>query len=269
MERFEPLRLSVSSIKRFIVSLFEKFGYSIVISSELRRLQEPNFMDTYIQLLSKLPLADFGKLAPFLTQAKSQLGQDLFVLHQTQFKRGGYFVEFGATNGLNLSNSYLLEKEFDWSGILAEPARVWHKELSANRSAHIEKKCVWTHSDQKLLFNETSIPEISTICDFSDKDFHGEIRMSRKKYEVETISLNALLQKYDAPEIMDYLSIDTEGSELEILKSFNFEKYRFRVITVEHNYTESRQAILDLLSRNGYERVFEESSQFDDWFVLI
>lgn len=226
-------------------------------------------MDNYLQLVSKLPGADFGKLMPFLTHARSQLGQDLFVLYQLQYKSAGYFVEFGATNGISHSNSYLLEKEFDWSGILAEPARVWHRELSVNRTAHIERKCVWSHSDQKLIFNETSIPEISTISSFSDTDMHGENRKSGKKYEVNTISLNELLEKYDAPETMDYLSIDTEGSELDILKNFDFEKYRFRVITVEHNFTESRQAIFDLLSKNGYERVFEFVSQFDDWYVLV
>ena len=256
-------------IKLLIFNLFQYFGYTVVTTSELRRLQVPTFVDNYLRLLSKLPVVDIGKLSPFLTLAKSQLGQDLFVLYQLQYQRAGYFVEFGATNGINHSNTYLLEKEYDWFGILAEPARVWHRELSVNRSAHIERKCVWSKSNQKLTFNETSIPEISTISSFSDTDMHGENRKSGKEYEVDTISLNALLEKYDAPETMDYLSIDTEGSEFEILKSLNFEKYRFRVITVEHNFTESRQAIFDLLSKNGYRRIFENVSQFDDWYVLI
>ena len=269
MRRIEPPRFFASFLKRLINVLFKRFGYTVVTSSEALRLQEPDVMDQHLQLLSRLPAEDFGKLIPHLSQARSQLGQDLFVLYQTKYKRAGYFVEFGATNGLTLSNSYLLEKEFDWSGILAEPARVWHKELNVNRSVHIEEKCVWSQSGKKIKFNETSSPELSTISEFSGMDSFGESRKSGKKYEVETISLNELLEKYGAPETMDYLSIDTEGSEFEILKSFNFEKYRFRVITVEHNYTDSRQAILDLLSRNGYEHVFEDVSQFDDWFVLI
>ena len=67
---------------------------------------------------------------------------------------------------------------------------------------------------------------------------------------------------------MDYLSIDTEGSELDILSSFNFDKYRFRVITVEHNWTENRQGISKLLFEKGYTQVFENVSQHDDWFVF-
>jgi hypothetical protein len=72
--------------------------------------------------------------------SKSQYKQDLFVLTQLGFKRNGFFVEFGATDGVELSNTYILEKQFDWSGILAEPAKCWHEALERNRKAFIEKK---------------------------------------------------------------------------------------------------------------------------------
>jgi hypothetical protein len=61
--------------------------------------------------------------------------------------------------------------------------------------------------------------------------------------------------------------MDTEGSECSILKSFDFGRYRFRVITCEHNYSPQRQEIFDLLTANGYSRKFETSSAFDDWYV--
>jgi FkbM family methyltransferase len=181
--------------------------------------------------------------------------------------REGYFVEFGATNGIDLSNSYLLEKEFGWNGILAEPARTWHETLRLNRSAHIETKCVWKDSDSSLLFNETKYSELSTIDFFSASDSHFNARKKGSKYEVSTISLNDLLDKYHAPNRINYLSIDTEGSELEILRGFNFQKYKVDVITCEHNNTENRNAIFLLLTKNGYVKKYEELSQFDDWYV--
>ncbi len=72
----------------------------------------------------------------YLSESKSQLRQDLFVLSELRFKRDGYFVEFGATNGIDLSNSHLLETRFGWQGILAEPARIWHKALKNNRKVN-------------------------------------------------------------------------------------------------------------------------------------
>ena len=199
--------------------------------------------------------------------SKAQIFQDLFVLFMTNEKKGGYFVEVGATNGVTLSNTYCLEKSFGWDGILAEPARCWHAELSANRKCSIETNCVWEKSGEQLNFNEVSPGELSTINAYSGSDGHSLARETGEVYLVETISLNRLLEKHGAPRNIDYLSVDTEGSELTILNSFDFSKYNIRIITVEHNFTDNRDKIHDLLSRNGYERVFEKFSQWDDWYV--
>lgn len=184
------------------------------------------------------------------------------------FKSSGFFVEFGATNGVNLSNTHLLEKEFGWSGILAEPARCWHADLTRNRSAIIDTRCVWTTSGSSLVFNEVSSAEYSTVSSYSGTDSHVEIRRTGSEYSVNTISLLDLLEEHNAPEVIDYLSIDTEGSEFDILKGFDFSRYKFRVITCEHNYTPMRHKIFELLTANGYSRVSQEVSAFDDWYVL-
>jgi hypothetical protein len=63
------------------------------------------------------------------------------------------------------------------------------------------------------------------------------------------------------------MSIDTEGSEFDILRGFDFHKYDVRVMTVEHNYTPNRVKIFNLLSEKGFKRVFEEFSGVDDWYV--
>lgn len=208
------------------------------------------------------------QLLPWVMESQAQLWQDLFVLHVLNMKRDGFFVEFGATDGVSLSNSYLLEKHFGWKGILAEPARCWHSALEKNRSAIIEKKCVWSKTGEVLTFNETEIAELSTINAFSATDSHATIRTQGTNYPVETISLNDLLRRHKAPAMIDYLSIDTEGSEFEILSHFDFNEFRFKIITCEHNATEAREKIYDLLTAHGYSRKFPELSKFDDWYVL-
>jgi len=202
-----------------------------------------------------------------LADSKAQLFQDLFVLYQLGCKKSGYFVEFGAANGVELSNTVLLERDYEWTGILVEPARCWHNELTRNRKCIIDTRCVWTKSGERLEFNEVRDRELSTIARFSDSDGHMVARRIGEKYWVETISLGDLLNSHNAPSCIDYLSVDTEGSEFDILQAFDFQKYDVKVITVEHNFTASRNRIYSLMLSKGFSRVFERFSRWDDWYV--
>ena len=84
---------------------------------------------------------------------------------------------------------------------------------------------------------------------------------------VDTVSLNDLLAEHGAPASIDYLSVDTEGSEFDILETFDFAKYQVRVITVEHNFKpDARESIQRLLESNGFRREFEIFSKGDDWY---
>ena len=199
---------------------------------------------------------------------KSQLGQEIFALNENNFKRNGFFVEFGATNGLELSNTFLLEEKFGWSGILAEPARVWHDDLNKNRTCNIETKCVWSKSDETLSFHESDVAVLSTASALQTMpDGNKDDRLAGKQYDVQTISLDDLLKKYSAPKRIDYLSIDTEGSEYQILSNFDFNLYDIRVITVEHNFMPDREKIYKLLTSNGFFRVQTDKSKWDDWYT--
>lgn len=258
----------MAKIKSTIRSVLKSFDIGLIRHSSLENLRRHETAANDLDLLLSLPTEFASQLLQHLRKSKSQLRQDLFVLSQLGFRRNGFFVEFGATNGVDLSNTYLLEKEFGWSGILAEPARCWHNDLRKNRTAAIiESKCIWKNSGSTLKFNEVEVAELSTINSFSEADVHRSDRRNGRTYDVKTISLNELLEIHRAPHTVDYLSIDTEGSEFEILNSFDFSRHIFRTITCEHNFTPMRERILELLSRNGYERVYQSLSKFDDWYV--
>jgi FkbM family methyltransferase len=136
-----------------------------------------------------------------------------------------------------------------------------------NRRASIELNCVWKDTGSILTFNEVGNPDLSTISAYNSSDFWRADRQTGKTYDVKTVSLNDLLRKHKAPRHIDYLSIDTEGSEFEILNSFDFEEYSFSVITCEHNFSPMREKIHALLSMHGYSRKFERVSKYDDWYV--
>lgn len=207
------------------------------------------------------------ELFEFYDYSKSQICQDWFILETLNYKEKGFFVEIGAASGVELSNTYLLEKKYDWDGILSEPSPGWRDSLEANRSCIKDYRCVYSESGKTVNFHQTSEKEYSTIVDFSNSDKHQSKRRNFTQYEIGTITLNDLLKEYKAPLEIDYLSIDTEGSEYEILKDFDFKKYSLKVITVEHNNTINKPLINKLLEKNGYKKQLEELSQFESWFI--
>jgi FkbM family methyltransferase len=258
----------------FLVSKFlGLFGLAVVKTSYLESSKRLSGIGRHKinWLIRKSSVSSsFGELEiqRIVEGTRSQLGQDVFALSQSGSESPGFFVEFGATDGVALSNTYLLESEFGWDGILCEPARGWHDALTRNRSGRIDKRCVYSRSGLMVSFLETHIPELSTIDGFGEGDGHTNFREKNSTYEVETISLLDLLKFHNAPRHIDFISVDTEGSELEILNAFDFSQYTFGFIAVEHNYTPARQKIKALLLSQGYRQVYPELSDFDDWYVL-
>jgi len=244
-------------------------AYWLTVVSELENRKMLENIEAKRKTIAILKSDNKALTDKYLPLSTSQILQDIFVLDHFRYKQNGYFVEFGATNGLNLSNTYILEKYFKWNGILAEPAKNWHKELKQNRNCIIETDCVWSSTGESLQFIEAKSAELSTISNFKDNDIHSQVRIEKRKYQVPSISLMDLLKRHNAPKRISYLSIDTEGSEFEILKNFEFSKYSIGVITCEHNYGANREKIKELLEFNGFTRVHDEVSQFDDWYVNL
>jgi FkbM family methyltransferase len=257
------------NIKRLIKSGVSTLGYEISRRgpSEPQPGPEHRFFEALLNMEASTDAIRFLKYcARNMDQAHAERFQDLLVLFLLEEKRDGYFVEVGALDGINWSNTFLLEKVYGWRGIVAEPARCWAPALTRNRSCLVDHRCVWSKSGEQLQFNETADARFSTIDVFSKLDCHAKRRQGGKRYTIETISLSDLLKVHNAPRDIDYLSIDTEGSEFTILDSFFPSQHEIRIITVEHNYTEQRSCIHGLLTSWGYKRLFEGLSMQDDWY---
>jgi FkbM family methyltransferase len=221
---------------------------------------------------SALAAAKYRFLANLISEHEgsfAQLFQDLWVLFELDHKRGGFFVEFGAADGIYLSNTYLLEKAYGWTGILAEPVPVWHDALRQNRKAYVIPKCVARASGQlvKIRVPKSSPEYSSTLGDINQLVHKGQFR-AFDSLEVETISLNDLLEEGKAPSEIDYVSIDVEGSEVEVIESFDFSRWCVRLFTIEHNTPERAAVIERILGAHGYRRCFREYSLFDGWYRL-
>jgi FkbM family methyltransferase len=205
---------------------------------------------------------------------KSQLFQDIFATFIIRDNFDKTFLEFGATNGIDFSNTFTLEKDLSWSGVLAEPDINWIDSLKKNRpNSKIITKCIWSKSGEKLNFFSSDEGALSTLEDFKNSDIKSmpantaQRIKSGRNIEVETISLNQVIEEEFNGKTPSYISIDTEGSEFEILNSFNFSKYQPAVFTVEHNFTDLQKKIDELMFKNDYLRIFSNLTTFDAWYI--
>ena len=147
----------------------------------------------------------------------------------------------------------MLEDKFGWSGVLAEPSPQWHSKLFENRpNSTVITECIYSETGKKLDFFVSDSGVLSTLNEFRESDISSMPGNTQARNEsgynceVETISLNDVILKYFDGAKIDYMSVDTEGSELLILKQFDFSSYAPKVVTVEHNFTDAEKELDEL-----------------------
>jgi len=172
----------------------------------------------------------------------------------------GYYVDIGAHDGRSKSNTYHLEKSYDWQGILVEP--VIHLSLLSRKlrnsnnnffqaavvSPNFGKELLkMTYCDTMTISNETS--EIDpTWWTSGGSKFLKESEVTFP-FWATALTLETILEKSNAPREIDVLSIDTEGSEFDILKDFDFKYHFFKYIIIE---ALEDSKVVKLLLKNGY-----------------
>ena len=191
----------------------------------------------------------------------SQYNQDKWV-NENIFKNkiGGIFIDIGAHNGKSINNTYFFETELAWSGICIEPMPEIFNQLVSNRSCICIEGGIAGKEELKDFLRIQGYNEmLSGFLDKYDPRHMDRVRADVKKFggsfkkiKVQTYNLNNILEQNNIFSI-DFLSLDTEGGEYEILQSIDFDFFNIHVISVENNYHENN--IFDLLSSKGYQRV--------------
>ena len=192
----------------------------------------------------------------------SQAGQDKWVCEFFKEKKNGYFLDIGAYDGVRWSNTYSLEKELDWTGLLIEASLDLCNHMKISRSSQIIQKAVYKEN---------------TILKFKTDKWAGHINENGLE-TVEAVTLKKILKDYNAPKVIEYASLDIEGGEIDALLGFPFDEYDVILWTVEHNlyYGDSKfkDEIFKILSINGYTRTHDNVCSggdpkypFEDWYV--
>lgn len=202
-----------------------------------------------------------------LTIAEAQFLQDVFVALTYSGMRNGYFVEIGVGSGKEISNTYMLEKHFDWGGLLVEPNRASHEAIMASRTALLDGRAAAKRSGDTVTFEEFVGHGVhSRVAGVSSG--HNLNHVEKRTYDVQTISLTDLFDEKLVPSKIDFLSIDTEGGEASILRGLDLKRYIVGVIAVEHNMDLVTKSDIDaVLLPHGYRKVLPHISAVDAWYI--
>lgn len=172
-------------------------------------------------------------------------------------KRDGYFLEAGAANGKAASSCYILEKEFGWTGICVEPNDYFFEQLVSNRpNSFCEQVCLSNKAGAVTYIegsDDTVSPYLSGIkSNLETVKYQGkEVVQKGSAVEKKAVTLAELLDKYNAPKVIDFAAFDIEGSELDVLSVFPFDRFTFLALSLECDGS-IRLPITLLLQSNGY-----------------
>lgn len=203
-----------------------------------------------------------------MTLKKSQLNQDLWILRLYGQKTGGYFVEVGSTDGTNLSNTYLLEKGYNWDGICIDADPTEWESLQEKRDCATSNACISSVSGEEVSYLvQSCYSGIETHTEKKDYPNEDGVVDYKETITLTTKTLDEVLREKQAPTFIEYVSIDTEGSELEVLKGIDFESFIIGAFTIEHNNNQiQKEEIKKFLEEKGYERFSEVG--WEDWYSL-
>lgn len=191
----------------------------------------------------------------------SQVGQDKFLNeHFFHNKKDGVFIDIGAYDGVTHSNTYFFEKELGWKGICFEPIPSVFKKLTQTRQCTCINACVGDKEESLDFIEVSGAPEmLSGIVKSYDPRHLDRLKLEITRdggsYEIKkvpSVTLNKIAKYYNLSYV-DFLSLDTEGSELDILRSIDFEKVYIHIISVENNYHEPY--IREFLESKGFQYV--------------
>jgi len=196
-------------------------------------------------------------------QFKGQKHQDKWVLfHVLPLMKNGYFLDLAAADGITHSNTYVLEKHFGWGGLCIEPNPIFYRKLLENRGC-LADPTVISDKREVLEFRIDNGQLGGIVAEDTDNNVctRGEQLSKATIVRLQAKTINEILAENKAPEMIDYFSLDVEGSEERVISTLDFNSYQFKCITIERPTKKVNEILFD----NGY--VFVRNIHFDSFYV--
>jgi Methyltransferase FkbM domain len=184
-----------------------------------------------------------------------QHGQDVAIAKFFNFKKNGYFIDLASNDAVWASNTFALEQNYNWSGICIEANPIYWYRLSFRTNCHIVGSIVGNIDYEEMSINlPTDAKTTGPLGGIIGNNFDNKKANKNAAEKRYTSSLLSILTKFQAPSIIDYLSLDVEGAEEFILKDFPFHtSYTFRVISIER----PKELLKTKLHDAGYTHIFD------------
>jgi FkbM family methyltransferase len=201
----------------------------------------------------------------------SQDGQDKY-LETAIFKgfKNGIYVDVGAHDGISINNTLYFQNNNNWTGINIEPIKTVFDKLVINRPNNINLNCAVCNNDGEtdFLCNIGYTEMISGIKDtFDDRHWqrlqyeNGQMGSTTEIIKVNTKKLETIFDENNISRV-NYLSIDVEGAEFEVIKSINFDKVFIDVIGFENNYNDTSIPIVQYLEDKNFVVIYRSLDIF-------
>ena len=201
----------------------------------------------------------------------SQAGQDKIIKnHFFQNKKNGFFIEIGAYDGIIGSNCYHFEKFLNWEGIAIEASKIQYDKLKNNRKCKTVNKAI-SNKIKDVEFVEVieGLTQMSGIKNENNTAIEIINNNENSKSKISKITTTTFEEEITSNLEIDYLSIDIEGEELDLLKSIDFNKYTIKVISVENNVPDKfnyntffKSKNFSFFDRIGQDEIFFNNSYY-------
>ena len=179
--------------------------------------------------------------------------------------KNGYFIELGANDGINQSNTMYFEKYYGWSGLLIEPHFPNFVKLRENRSeknSYCNCACVefnFKSKNYNYIYSNLMSIGIDDKNEIEDRFGHAEKGLAflnpgeqNQVFKCEARTLDSVLREFNSPKHIDLFSLDVEGAELSVLRGVDFNEFSFGYILLESRNVD---AIKSFLESKNYELI--------------
>ena len=174
----------------------------------------------------------------------------------------GFYIECGANDGVNQSNTWYYEKKLNWQGLLIEPIYEVFAELKKNRS---DKNFFYNKALRSFNYKKKNVE-----LNFNSRDTlitsSKSNNIEDRKIKVKSKNLNSILNQIKAPKVIDFFSLDVEGDEFEVLNGINFNKYNFKYFLIECNQLKK---LKKFLKKHNYKFIKKMSPGNDYLFKFV